>query len=843
MLRADSGIDRELKASKYLVIALLVVVILASISWVLRDAIIQRMSGPILSKYGIKVTDVSLDALATKNAAISYLELEYENGTTIALHNLTLPIASSKRGVKTYAAENVTIDTPIDSNAEPPALAQLITQVLSVPETLPNSEIIIATLNVAAYPTVRDLRWSSTADRQELTAQLDAVYLAFEINAKDEDGFEARFSLKQTSLKAPEQSITTEIRRSDEGMSLSGASALDLPITGAIVSSIAASLGMKLAGVEFADGTAILELEAEIPFDSRQPASVVAYLKPAAPLELAYSVKSGVVNVVSLRSASPIKLDITYPETQWSITVQQASLSMSYNEWNDVSASITDLNCSTGPSCYMTLNVSMDNADLTFGTADRLELEAMQDVIFGEDEIQLFVRPGAAIELTGLSVAGTELAGLTAVTTSSATLDLSESGLGFAAESLDAAIESLALDDVMDFSALLSLRNLSVSDLDQALSIIVDVDAASSELAWGEQKIAFPGFNGDVSLKDDKVVAGLTTVGLHSNATISAEHDLGSESGRLAINGGGVSFDALKLSGRISPWTDDWDITAGTISTDLQVNWKYKDSGWQLDGQSSLIMTDLSGAYAESAFGGLSTQFAARFDPESGVAVEPAKITIGLLEIGLPIEAITADYTLQPNDLSVDVENLSMQAFGGVVTADPFRYELQRESNSLLLRAESIELTELLTLKEFEAIELSGRIGAELPLIIEGAEISILDGTLTGEAPGGVIRYQSGLLPDGAETSAIGIVTEALSNFEYDTLTSTVGYSKHGDLVLQMQIAGRNPNLEENRPVVLNLGVETNIPQMLRSLQAARAVEDILEKRIEKRNDDATRDQ
>ena len=175
-----------------------------------------------------------------------------------------------------------------------------------------------------------------------------------------------------------------------------------------------------------------------------------------------------------------------------------------------------------------------------------------------------------------------------------------------------------------------------------------------------------------------------------------------------------------------------------------------------------------------------------------------------------------------------------MHAFGGVVKADPFTFELESERNTLLLHAESIELTELLTLKEFEAIDLTGSIGAELPVIIEGKEISILDGKLTGVAPGGVIRYQPDIVPASEETSAIGIVTDALSNFEYDTLTSTVGYSKDGDLVLQMRIAGRNPDREDNRPVVLNLGVESNIPQMLRSLQAARAVEDILEKRIEK---------
>ncbi len=47
-----------------------------------------------------------------------------------------------------------------------------------------------------------------------------------------------------------------------------------------------------------------------------------------------------------------------------------------------------------------------------------------------------------------------------------------------------------------------------------------------------------------------------------------------------------------------------------------------------------------------------------------------------------------------------------------------------------------------------------------------------------------------------------------------------------------MRLSGRNPDFEEGRPIILNLGVENNVPQMLRSLQAARAVEEILERRL-----------
>ncbi len=103
---------------------------------------------------------------------------------------------------------------------------------------------------------------------------------------------------------------------------------------------------------------------------------------------------------------------------------------------------------------------------------------------------------------------------------------------------------------------------------------------------------------------------------------------------------------------------------------------------------------------------------------------------------------------------------------------------------------------------------------------------------MTGEPPGGVIRYLGGGQSDDTDVSSIALVMAALRNFEYESLTSDVTYSKDGDLKLQMQLKGRNPELDDGRPVVLNLGVDNNVPQMLKSLQAARAVEEILENRL-----------
>ena len=143
-----------------------------------------------------------------------------------------------------------------------------------------------------------------------------------------------------------------------------------------------------------------------------------------------------------------------------------------------------------------------------------------------------------------------------------------------------------------------------------------------------------------------------------------------------------------------------------------------------------------------------------------------------------------------------------MTAFNGVISAAPFRFDTGRPVNNVILTAKEIELAEILAIKEFAAIYVTGTIGAELPIAIEENGISIDSGKLEGEPPGGVIRYLAGGEPTETEASSIALVTAALSNFEYESLTSDVTYNKDGDLILQMQLKGRNPELEDGRSVV-----------------------------------------
>ena len=208
-------------------------------------------------------------------------------------------------------------------------------------------------------------------------------------------------------------------------------------------------------------------------------------------------------------------------------------------------------------------------------------------------------------------------------------------------------------------------------------------------------------------------------------------------------------------------------------------------------------------------------------------------MSLALVDVGLPVENVSARYRIDATALAVDVESLRMEAFGGVIRAEPFSFHTAAERNNLGLNAVGMDLVELLLMQDFEAISVAGKIDAVLPITVVGKQIVVEGGTLTGEAPGGRIRYNPGVGSEPAPGSSIALATKALGNFEFDTLSSAVDYGDNGDLKLQMRLTGRNPDMESQRPVVLNLGVETNIPQMLKSLQAARTVEDIIKKRAE----------
>ncbi len=817
-----------MKYTKYILIVAAAIAVLVATSWVLRDTLVRRISNPLLQEYDIAVTDVSLDALATSDATIGHLELEHAKGTTIAIEDLTLPIGADPSGSKSYRAGKVSIITSTRTDTEPFELARLVDQVLSLPGAIGATEVVIAELNLPPYAAVHDIRWRFNNERQDLSARIAGIAMSATLTKPDSGDVVLEFSLPDFDTTANAHTVSAHMTHDANGIRIVGAASLQLPAwepVGKLAGIVPAEIAIK-------SGVAKLEFDADMPYDTNVSPAVIAVLEPIAPLQFTWSGAADEITTIDLEAAGPIKVAASFPDVDWSLQQKQVSLLVSYGEWHKIPVSVSQLACRSDPVCTMHTRVEMGDAELPIGSVDRLEFASELDVAFPDEGFRANVRPGASLLIIEFAAAGTTVGRIDAELADSATMDFPDAGWSFAAGSLDARVEAVSLPGGVGVSMPFFLDNVQASELDEVLSLKLGVFTPSAAATVRERTIALPGLRGDVSMLGAKTIVSLQTVGLYEEGKIDLQHDIDSGYGRLSIDGATASFAEKKLSDRVSAGPGDWDLVAGNASVDVEADWTSSSGDTTIVGKTTARVSELSGHFGETAFAGLSTNLDVAYNGATGFSSQPSAISVALVESGLPIENISADYALDINSLAIDVENLHMSAFGGVVRADPFSFHTARETNTLVLHAESVELSKLLSLKEFETIDVSGSVGARLPLTIEGETVTIVGGTLSGEPPGGVIRYRPDEMPADDDTSVLALATRALSNFEFESLASDVNLDKEGDLVLQLKLTGRNPMMDEDRPVVLNLGVENNIPQMLKSLRAARAVEDILERRL-----------
>lgn len=817
-----------MKLTKYLVIAMGAVAVLATIAWFLRDNLIERLSNPVLKDYGLAIVDVSLDALATSDATIGYLELRHEKGTSVVIEDLTLPYAAASKKRKTYRAKRVSIITATRTDGAAFDIAELLAQALSLPANFANSIVSVDEFSLSPYPTIRNVRWEISDAAQQLQARVDTVDMSARLTQSDPASYEVVFSL----LSAPGNGnvLNARLQEVDAHYSLKGDGVLDLPAWQAL----ARLVGIVPPEVELLSGTAAMTFDAEIPEDPLQTPTFSAELLPSSPLELTYRDSDGDIAAVHFQSDADIRVSATFPDVDWSLELARATTTVSYGDWKGVPVSLSEVTCETGPTCSMSTLVAVSDAGLPVGTVALAELSSAESVRFLDTGLRIDVQPGASLKIKDLASDAVALKQIQAGLVSGATLNLSDTGWSVTADSVDVKIDTLSTGEATTVSMPLFLENISAERNLDTLSLVGGVFASSSRATWQDTTLALPGVRGRVSQNGGDVVAELKTVGLHRDATIIARHSLASGAGNASVGEAAISFGKQHLSRWVSPWPRNLDIVAGTLSFDLSADWVQTGAGFAFTAEADVSADNLAGYSGEYAFTGLSTDIRARHQQGVGVTAEPSRITVGLIDVGVPLEKISADYSVDMNTLVADVTNLSMSVFGGTITADPFSFRTGGDANTVVLNTETLDLAELLSLKGFEALQVTGSVNARLPVTIEDETVTIANGHLSGNAPGGVIRYRQDKPPGKADTSGLGFAKRVLSNFEYTTLASDVNLGKEGDLTLKLKLTGRNPDMEEKRPVVLNVDVENNIPQMLRSLRAARAVEDVLEKRLAK---------
>ncbi|GAA0693195.1 hypothetical protein GCM10009104_20610 [Marinobacterium maritimum] len=182
----------------------------------------------------------------------------------------------------------------------------------------------------------------------------------------------------------------------------------------------------------------------------------------------------------------------------------------------------------------------------------------------------------------------------------------------------------------------------------------------------------------------------------------------------------------------------------------------------------------------------------------------------------------------------LSLSSFSLSALDGIIAVPPLSFNPLHPVIDTRIAVSTLELERMLELYPQEGLYGSGVLGGALPLKINGSQLSINQGQLVSQGEGGVIRYQP--TPEvqlmGQQNPGIQLALSALTDFRFDLLDLTLDYTPSGDAIMKARLKGQNPGWQQGRPVDLNLNIEENLLDLLRTLRLTDNVTDAIDRRF-----------
>ena len=283
---------------------------------------------------------------------------------------------------------------------------------------------------------------------------------------------------------------------------------------------------------------------------------------------------------------------------------------------------------------------------------------------------------------------------------------------------------------------------------------------------------------------------------------------------------------ATYLPNLFEAWPYPFDVFAGQLKMNSKLSW----DAAQVHVKGRLQLKDVGGFYDTNLFHGLNTQLLVDA-PLADLKVIAKQFKIDRLEAGISIKNVT--FSLQSTLNKVQLRDFRAELLGGRVGQKLITYDWTQDENELLLQLQGLQLSDLLQLEL--GIEGYGILDGQLPIKITRDGISMKLGRVQARSPGGVIKYQGGqALSSAAANVGVAFALDALHNFHYEVLDVKADYTEDGQLRLQAALLGRNPDLQEQRPVRFNITIQENIPALVKSLKLTQDIGDDIERRLKK---------
>ncbi len=279
-------------------------------------------------------------------------------------------------------------------------------------------------------------------------------------------------------------------------------------------------------------------------------------------------------------------------------------------------------------------------------------------------------------------------------------------------------------------------------------------------------------------------------------------------------------------------------VSKAAISGQTDVTYSINNNRWRLDnGQLEIqkgdwVFDTLSVVNSNIDFG-----FSANNEQ---LRVNNAQLHIGSVQQGFALGPITAEFKAdlpfqQPLQSTLDVTNHTIKGLGGSISVPNQSYSLTN-SFALPIVFEKISLGELMRQYPSNKVSIDGEVSGTIPIHWDSNHLTVERGYLNALAPGGHLQVDSSALVQLAGSNpSLQTLAGVLGNFYYEQLSTTVDYNDNGKLTLAVQLKGSNPELENGRPVELNVSLEEDLPALIKGLQISNSLNDVIRKRVQQK--------
>jgi len=209
-------------------------------------------------------------------------------------------------------------------------------------------------------------------------------------------------------------------------------------------------------------------------------------------------------------------------------------------------------------------------------------------------------------------------------------------------------------------------------------------------------------------------------------------------------------------------------------------------------------------------------------------------LTVGLIETPTPISnlSINTNWTFNKN-FKFTANKLTAEVLGGSFSIPNLVWPFEH-GHSVNVQLTSIDLEQVLALDEKQGIVVTGSISGQLPVRFDGEKYIIENGELYNISNGLIQVMDNPAVEElKANNTQLKLAFEALQNLHYHQLSSSVSLAEDGYMLLETVIKGRNPDI--NNDVNLNLNLSYDLLGLLESISITQRFEDSIIKGLQKK--------